>query len=316
MNSQRRGFALLSSLWLMVMLSGLGLHIATRARADRLSAANRVETARARAAADAGVEHARSLLTARLRPPPDAGGATGATPQHPWYHAELFLRDSVQLGSASYAVRLHDANSRLNLNLASVDDLLALFVALRVDAGRADRLAQAIVDWRDPDDLRHPRGAERAEYIAVGARALPANGPFALVDELREVRDVTPELFDQLRLFVTVSGSGRIDPNTADEPVLLSVPGFSPEIVAAIGRLRASGILFSTADQLLAALPPGTRNRLADRAGEWRPRLTFETRELEFESEGWMAQGAARVSIRGTFVRAGDAVLTTDRRVR
>lgn len=315
MKASRRGFALLSALWLMVMLSGLGLHIATRARADRLSAANRVETARARAAADAGVEHARARLTARLRPSPEEAGAANAPPRHPWYGAELLLADTVHLGAARYTVWLHDANSRLNLNRASADDLRALLVALRVDAGVADRLAQAIEDWRDPDDLRHPRGAERTEYLQTGARVLPTNGPFARIEELRDVREVTPALYSRLRPFVTLAGSGALDPNTADEPVLLSIPGFTPEVVAAIGRLRGSGILLSSADQLLAALPSGTRNRLADRAAEWRPRLAFETRELEFESEGWMEQGAARVSVRGTFVRAGDAVLTTDRRV-
>ena len=42
-----------------------------------------------------------------------------------------------------------------------------------------DRIAQAIADWRDGDDLHRARGAEVAWYEEEGRFVLPRNGPFA-----------------------------------------------------------------------------------------------------------------------------------------
>lgn len=310
----RRGFALLSALWIMVMLSGVGLHVATRARGDRLSVANRIEALRARAAADAGVEHARARLAARLQAAANTGQAGGLVA--PLRFVELVLPDTIRIGDARYAVRLRDASARLLLHRASSAELAALFIALRVDAGIADRLSQAIADWQDPDGLKHPRGAEREDYLRAGARELPRDGPIFRLDELLGLRDMTPALFARIEPHLTTSGSGRVNPNTASEAVLASLPAFTPDVINTLVRLRSGGILISSAEQMLAALPSSVRNRVADRSAEWVPRLTFETTEIEFEAEGWLEQGPARVVVRGTFVRAGTVMLTTDRRVR
>lgn len=309
-SAPRRGFALLSALWLMMMLSGLGLHIALSARSSRLAAANRIESARTRAGADAGVQHAKARLAAQLQLMDDAG----VTDRLGLLDIAYLIPDTIDFGDVRYIVRLRDAGSRININLATVGTLRGLMTALRLDAGLSDRIAQAIVDWRDSDDLSHPRGAERDDYLRRQAPLLPTNGPFAHPDELRDVREVSETVYATLRPFITIAGSGLINPNTADRPVLLSVPGFSPAIVGEIERLRESGVLFTTADQLLAALPVGVRNRAADASAEWRPRLVFQVREIEFESEAWMNSGPARSVTRGTFVRAGSSVMTVDRR--
>lgn len=306
----RRGFALLSALWLMMMLSGLGLHIALSARSARLAAANRIESARTRAAADAGVQHAKARLVAQLQAMDDAGVAG----QYGLLDVDYLIPDTTDVGDVRYVVRLRDAGSRININLASVNTLRDLMIALQLDAGLSDRIAQAIVDWRDSDDLSHPRGAERDDYLRRHAPLLPTNSPFARSDDLRDVREMNEAAYTTLRPFITIAGSGLINPNSARRPVLLSVPGFSPAIVDEIERLRESGVAFTTADQLLTALPVGLRNRAADASAEWRPRLTFQTREIEFESEAWMERGPARSVVRGTFVRVGSSVMTVDRR--
>ena len=41
----------------------------------------------------------------------------------------------------------------------------------------------AVLDWRDPDNVPRPHGAEEAWYVGQG-RAPPRNGPFADVREL------------------------------------------------------------------------------------------------------------------------------------
>jgi general secretion pathway protein K len=303
MTGRRRGFALLSALWLMVMLSAVGLHLALQARNGRLAVSNRIEAMRAQAAANAGVEHLRSRLVARLTP----GGSAGLPSGLGWSRTEAILADTVRLDGVSYAVRIDDANSRLHLNRASAEELASLMIALRIDAGRADRVSQAIADWRDADDLRHPRGAETPEYERAGMRRLPRNGPF-------EILGVDEELFEQLRPYVTTAGSGFVNPNSAPHPVLMSLPGVTLEVAAAIVRLRIDGIALTSAEQFFAALPSGLRNGPLARAGELRARLRFDTQEIEFESEGWLDRTPARARVRGTFVRAGTALILSERR--
>ena len=58
----RRGFALLAALALLVAISMVALELATAGRARRLAAANALEHAAASAAAQAGVEDVRARL--------------------------------------------------------------------------------------------------------------------------------------------------------------------------------------------------------------------------------------------------------------
>jgi len=311
---ERKGFAILSALWFMVLLVGIGLHVATRAHTDRLAAINRTEAMHARAAAESGVEHARSRLARRLDR--IAASAPGTPlPTLSWLGADSVITDAGLLGDAHYSVRVRDAGARIHLNLASEDELRSLFVALRVDAGRADRLAQAIADWRDGDDLRHPRGAERAEYLREGARALPSNARFRRVNDLRDVREVDGPLLELVSPFLTTAGSGRVNPNTAPEPVLLTIRGFTPEVVASLMSLRNRSIALTDAEQLVGALPSNLRAALMDRRGEWAGRLVFESTELEYESEGRLATGPARGIATGVLVRFGTRFISTERRV-
>ena len=62
----RGGFALVAALWLLIALSAVGLDSALRSRARRQAAANVLDEVRARAAAVAGTEYARSRLTAAM----------------------------------------------------------------------------------------------------------------------------------------------------------------------------------------------------------------------------------------------------------
>ena len=60
------------------------------------------------------------------------------------------------------------------------------------------------LDWRDPDDLRRPNGAEEADYRAAGLKYKPANAPFETVGELARVLGVTPALYARIADSLTV----------------------------------------------------------------------------------------------------------------
>ncbi|HEY0035631.1 MAG TPA: hypothetical protein VGB66_03025, partial [Longimicrobium sp.] len=234
----RRGFALIAALWLLVALSLVALDLSLRGRARRLAAANAREAAQGRAAAGAGVAHARALLERRLERAVERGGATVAASLDPWRELGSLLPDSQAVPGGWYHVRLRDAGAALNLNRCDEDELRRLLVALRVDAGDADRIAQAAMDWRDADGLRRGRGAEREEYVRAGAADLPSNAPFVDVAELRRVRGVSDPVFRRVEPFLTVLGSGQVNLGTAPREVLLSLPGINEEAASAIIRRR------------------------------------------------------------------------------
>jgi len=141
--SDRRGFALLAALWLLVAFSIAGLALSASGRARRLAAANLSEATTAQAAAAGGLDQLRQRLALRL------DMAAGST-LDPWHGVDSVMPDTLALGVERVLVRAHDTGVALNLNRADDEELRRLFIALRVDAGEADRLAQAIADWRDP----------------------------------------------------------------------------------------------------------------------------------------------------------------------
>lgn len=65
----------------------------------------------------------------------------------------------------------------------------------------ADEIADAILDWRDADDLVRTNGAEADYYAGKDLPYRPANGPFKVLTELLLVRGISPGLFwgDPLR---------------------------------------------------------------------------------------------------------------------
>lgn len=296
-----RGFALLAALWLLVALSvaSLALGVATRTR--RLAAANLAEQVRAEAAARAGVEQLRGRLVRRL-------DAAETALLDPWSGVDSVLADTLVVGEARAAVRVRDVGVALNLNRASEDELRRLFIALRVDAGDADRLAQAIADWRDPDDLHRARGAERDAYVAAGAPALPRNGPFQTLPELLSVRGMTPALYERVRPQLTLLGSGQVNLNLADRPVLLALPGITEEAVAVLFRYRRQRHALGSVTDLERDLSPGPRRELAASLPALLARTTTETREVEIASEGWLPGSPVRVHVTGLLVRSRGAV--------
>jgi hypothetical protein len=92
---------------------------------------------------------------------------------------------------------LEDENGKLNLNKGSEPQIREVILGLLQDEDLevADAIVDAILDWRDPDDLVRLHGAEDDVYEETIPAYKPANGPFKLVEELLLVHGVTQELF-------------------------------------------------------------------------------------------------------------------------
>lgn len=307
---RRDGFALLATLWLVVAIGVVGLEWGHRARDQRRVALNTVDAAAARAAAESGIAEAFAALDeAHRRAQDPAARAPGWLRLDPWREPSRLVPDSVRTERGTrWRIELEDAGTRLDLNSVSVEGLRALLIALRVDAGQADRVAQAVADWRDPDDLRRARGAERDWYVRAGRLVLPRNGPFTRVGELRHVRAVTEEVYERAAPLLTVNGTRRVNVMAAPRPVLLALPGLGEEAVAVLERYRREGRRPPTLAAIGANLSPAAR-ALFDANLERLARVaSIETEEVRIRSEGFREGGPVRVVADALVSRRGRAV--------
>lgn len=121
------------------------------------------------------------------------------------------------LGAGRVEAVVEDEARRLDLtDPAGVAALPRLLAALDLDPALAD----ALVDWTDPDDAAQPRGAERGWYLGLRPPLVPPNAPPRAVGEFAAVRGMTPRVLARLRPFVGTAGERGVNPNTASRQVL------------------------------------------------------------------------------------------------
>lgn len=238
---RRPGFALLAALWLVVAIATVALAFATESRERRTVALGASDRGAERAAALGGLAIARARLERVLREQRVSGNAGSALRSaDPWLDADSLFADTIRVGSAPVRVRVDEVSTRLLVNGAQEEEVRNLVAYVTSDYTLADEVSQAIADWIDVDDLARQRGGEHDQYVAEGRLVLPPNRPVRDVDELRDVRGMTPPVFAELRPYLTTLGSGRIDVNSAPVPVLRSIPGMTDDIVARIMSTRSA----------------------------------------------------------------------------
>lgn len=223
------GIALIMALWLTVLLTAIASGFAFSMRSDALAARNAVSLAQARSAADGAVARtAFELMRPRISASWKADGVA-----HRWTD-----------GPASIVVTAVDEGARIDVNAAPDALLRSLLVQVGgMDDASASALVDAIADWRDPDDLRRPNGAEAPEYKAANLPYGPANAPFETIGEVSRVLGMTSAVFARIRDAITVySRTPGIDTATAGRSVLLALPGATPEAVDAFIAQRSDAL--------------------------------------------------------------------------
>lgn len=109
---------------------------------------------------------------------------------------------------------MSDESAKLNINTLPLEKsrLAAARQRLLVLPGMTLQIADAILDWRDPDEEVSEFGAETSYYAAQSSARLPRQGPFEDLNELLFVRGVTAEMLygeDQ-------NQNGLLDPEEND----------------------------------------------------------------------------------------------------
>ena len=227
---RQRGMAMILVVWVIALMTVLLGSFALIARTENMQARHLFDTTAARYAAEAGLE--RAIFELR-RPDPVARWAGDGRPYE------------FQFDNALVHVELTDESGKIDLNSAGDDILQQLFVSVGLTLDQAVALSDAIQDWRDPDDLERPRGAEAPEYKSAGLSYVPRNAPFQTVSEVQQVLGMNYELYSRIEPAITIYAGGA-EPNAAyaNKQALMALPGMTSEI----------------ADQIIAQrqqVPPG-----------------------------------------------------------
>jgi general secretion pathway protein K len=172
-------------------------------------------------------------------------------------------------------VSVEDAQGRFNLNSLLVNNQpsppdVSIFQRLLVELKLDPLLANALLDWMDPDsNVTSPGGAEDVDYLALKTPYRAANQPLTSTDELRLVRGFDAKTMQVLLPFVTVLPAGirsTINVNTASSVVLAALTGMDPATAKRIADNRVATPMQNVADfikQLPAGIP-AVKSGLAD----------------------------------------------------
>ena len=261
-NPPRRGVVLVLVLVVVALLALACFTFSELMLTERKAADLAARRAKARAIADSGVEMARLFLSQEESLQLEAGGCYDNQQQFRGVIVSSdeqggnLGRFTIVAPSADYAAidgpryGLEDESNRLNLNtLFSVGKkepdtpdqaaMLNTFLGIQPDTtdmsdtsgerdvlmglpGMTEDIADAILDWIDPDDEPRQFGAEADYYASLASPYAPKNGPLETVEELLLVRGVTPELL----LGVDANRNAMVEPyESAGAGVVDSVEG-------------------------------------------------------------------------------------------
>ena len=286
----QRGFALLAALWLLSAAALILASLAVAGRSDRLEAENQLQEVRARAAARAGLAHALALLSSLQDSAEFAAGRQMAGFLPEWNRLSRISAalNRVRLpDGSSYSVTFRDPTAKLPLNGASETELARLLTALGVRTDRVLVVSQSIMDWRDPDGLHRPDGAEWDDYYRnLSSPVHPANGPFTSLAELRLVRGIDPQLSARLDSLLRVFPEGPVNLNAAPAPVLRALPGLDEEAVGAILGGRSAGAPIRSLLDLESRVSATSRGAIERSFDKLAPTVSFEPGYLIVTSRG------------------------------
>jgi general secretion pathway protein K len=218
--SRRTGAALLLTITVVALMTVIVVDRLYEAWVQSALAAGFRDDTRALFRARSGLEAARLILVedARANVPHDALTEEWAQSTIPIPMDDDFVFLSIR-----------DESGKLDLNAMTSpqgypqERFVEIFKRLLRHLELDSRLADAAVDWIDPNIEPEAGGAEEGYYRSLDIPYGAKNAKFDSVEELALVKGFTPEATRLLTPFVTVWSSGKINLNTAPPEVLLAL---------------------------------------------------------------------------------------------
>jgi type II secretory pathway component PulK len=212
----RRGVVLVAVLVVVVLLSLAAYQYTDLMTAEYKATDNAVRYAQARGAAEAGIHYTAALLA-------DPTNMNTLLHGSPWENAQVFQgqlvrsensprytarfsivspRDDDSTGAQGPRFGVADEAGKININALMILDPSGntLYTLLMQLPNMTSDIANAIIDWLDPDDTVRTSndggvgGAESDYYLSLNPPYRCKNAPIDSLEELLWVRGVTPQL--------------------------------------------------------------------------------------------------------------------------
>jgi type II secretory pathway component PulK len=133
-------------------------------------------------------------------------------------------------------IAVEDDRGKIPINALAAAQVRTMFALLGANGGQLDQLVDSFLDWRDADSDVRPLGAEAGFYAA--RHLVPRNGPLRAVDEMGEIRGLTPAMVEALRHDVTLAIDQDFDPRFATPLALAVFSGGGLQSAEVIQRQR------------------------------------------------------------------------------
>jgi general secretion pathway protein K len=282
----RRGVAMITAIWLVVAIAIVAASFSVDAHERRALGINASDRGMQRALAGGALKLVEAKLDYALRTIPTGRGNTSMLQSSdPWLGVDSLYSGTYDVDSQPVSVHATDMGTKLNINDLNEDELKTFFGFILNDYITADALAQSIMDWTDVDDIARLHGGEKDDYIKDGLLALPANGPFRDIEELRFVKGMTPDIYAQVSPYLTTLGAGLVNLNSAPTPVLKVLPGMTDQMLSTILSLRSQGQRITSVAEIMGAVNRGRRLTGAQQAQQTAAATAFSARAAVITNE-------------------------------
>jgi general secretion pathway protein K len=227
--NDRSGFVLVTVVWLAGLLALVAATFTGSVRHQTEAAASALAVARA----EAVMAGALNYVSYRLQT-----AVSTSRQVEPWNG--VAMRCVLPSGEA-VVVRLQDQTGLVDLNLAELPLLQALLAGVGLEGEQAARLAEAIVDYRDGDEITAAGHPESEIHTGMGRGGALKNRAFETIYELDRVPGMPQAVLDVLLPWVTVhSPQGTIDRAAAPQALVIALSRAAPSLVTDDRYIAAS----------------------------------------------------------------------------
>ncbi len=238
---QQSGIALVIVLWMLSLLIILAMGYSRMVRIETGLTANLVHSSQAKAIAEAGIWQS---VTELLKPKIEQQWKTDGTEY------------SFEFEQGIVNLNIIDETGKIDLNTAHTELLQGLIESIDLPEENSLELLEAILDWRDKDNLTRNHGAEDNDYRLRDFQYGAKDGPFNSLSELQLVMGMTTDIYKQLRPALTIySNQSGINPNSAPKSALLAIPGITEEQVEYFLQTRSENLDTQTPASFIGTNP-------------------------------------------------------------
>lgn len=268
---REKGIALFLVLWVLTLLSVIVGEFCHTMRTEVNITRNFKEQTQAYYLATAGVNAAiRELIKNTVMPMETKPSEDELQEKKIEWRANRDI-PAVSFAGGTFKVEIGNESGKININRAGEQLLKMMIGRFDIEDSDKEMIVDSIIDWRDTDTFHRLNGAEDDYYLSLSPPYECKDADFDSIEELRQVKGITPEIFESLKEVVTVytdessSGNSKDDKKQFDfnkininiaEPVLLKfLPGISDDMIKEIIAYREKED-FNSLTELLPLVGP------------------------------------------------------------